>query len=230
MTPHFHSESAVLKPHLLPETMHRRLLISLLLLLSGCTGPSQPVDHVYVMDRQASGGPRVDGGQFGRKVIDSNYYAPRPPGLPYRENRDNLDPDNPGKVLLQPPSEALSQLPTDRSGQVDWIASLYSGKITPRTTLENTAQPMEIRDTAILMKNTQGMPWVRFPHEPHTRWLACSNCHPAIFIAEEGANEITMSQIIQGEKCGRCHGKVAFSDMTCERCHSVPQPGMKKWW
>ena len=65
------------------------------------------------------------------------------------------------------------------------------------------------------------MPWVRFPHLAHTRWLDCSNCHPAIFLPQKGANKVNMDAIIGGEYCGRCHDKVAFALWTCERCHSV---------
>ena len=75
------------------------------------------------------------------------------------------------------------------------------------------------------------MPWVRFPHKPHTKWLACSNCHPAIFLPQEGANDISMNKVLRGEYCGVCHDKVAFSLFVCERCHSVPHEGSgKKWW
>jgi c(7)-type cytochrome triheme protein len=83
----------------------------------------------------------------------------------------------------------------------------------------------------IIMKNTAQMPFVKFPHEAHTMWLECSNCHDAIFAPKAGANAIDMTKIFRGEACGVCHTKVAFTAMyACERCHSVLQPGQKPWW
>jgi hypothetical protein len=32
-----------------------------------------------------------------------------------------------------------------------------------------------------------------------------------------------MVQILLGEKCGVCHGKVAFPVSECRRCHSKPK-------
>ena len=81
------------------------------------------------------------------------------------------------------------------------------------------------------MKNTAEMPHVKFPHDSHTQWLACSNCHDKIFVPKAGANAINMTKIFQGEYCGVCHDRVAFTTMfACERCHSVLQPGAKAWW
>lgn len=86
-------------------------------------------------------------------------------------------------------------------------------------------------DFDIIMKNTMQMPWVRFPHKPHTQWLACSNCHPKIFIPREHANPISMTKVLRGQYCGVCHDKVAFSLFMCERCHSVPhEDSPPPWW
>jgi len=64
------------------------------------------------------------------------------------------------------------------------------------------------------------MPDVVYPHKQHTEWLDCSNCHPAIFIPQKGANQISMASILLGQKCGVCHGKVAFPVSECRKCHS----------
>jgi hypothetical protein len=42
----------------------------------------------------------------------------------------------------------------------------------------------------------------------------------AIFIPQKGANQISMASILLGEKCGVCHGKVAFPVSECRLCHS----------
>jgi len=140
------------------------------------------------------------------------------------------DTGNDAIAVLQNPSIAMRDFPRDRRQQVDWVKTLEQGHIAPRADLLGKGE-MTLLDLDIVMKNTQSMPWVRFPHLAHTRWLACSNCHPAIFEAREGANPITMNKVLRGEYCGVCHDKVAFALFTCERCHSVPHEGSgPKWW
>ncbi|MBL1278506.1 MAG: hypothetical protein COB30_020725 [Ectothiorhodospiraceae bacterium] len=133
-------------------------------------------------------------------------------------------------VILQNPAVAMKDFPRDRRQQVDWVQALAQGLIEPRADLLGKGSMTEL-DLDIMMKNTQFMPWVKFPHDRHTKWLACSNCHPAIFEAKEHANPITMNKVLRGEYCGVCHDKVAFALFTCERCHSVPHEGSgPKWW
>lgn len=125
--------------------------------------------------------------------------------------------------VLQQPHEAMAGFPRDASGQLDWVKTLERRLIEPRTSLDGSMDMFPV-DFDIIFKNTQSMPWVRFPHLQHTEWLTCANCHPAIFIPQAGANPISMSAIIQGDFCGVCHGKVAFAPtLNCGRCHSVPQ-------
>lgn len=135
---------------------------------------------------------------------------------------------------LQEPARALDGLPTDRRGEVDWVRTLRSGLINPRKSIDDDpweAYLMRPMDLDILMTDTAEMPHVLFPHDRHTEWLTCSNCHPAIFVPQRGANDINMTRVLQGEFCGRCHDKVAFSLWTCERCHSVPHSGSPAaWW
>lgn len=140
------------------------------------------------------------------------------------------DSSNDAIVVLQDPIIAMADFPRDRRHQVDWVRALAGGLIEPRADLLGKGK-MELLDLDILMKNTQFMPWVKFPHRAHTQWLACSNCHPAIFEPKKDANPITMNKVLRGEYCGVCHDKVAFALFTCERCHSVPHPDSgPKWW
>jgi c(7)-type cytochrome triheme protein len=140
------------------------------------------------------------------------------------------DPVNAAIAVLQNPAVAMKNFPRDRRQQVDWVQALEQGHIKPRADLLGESTMTEL-DLDILMKNTQFMPWVKFPHDRHTKWLACSNCHPAIFAAKEHANPISMNKVLRGEYCGVCHDKVAFALFTCERCHSVPHEGSgSKWW
>ena len=139
------------------------------------------------------------------------------------------DPKNTAISALQEPAEAMASFPLDRRGGVDWVKALDLGIINPRADLKGETEKM-VLDMDIMFKDTDQMPWVKFPHLAHTKWLACSNCHPAIFIQKKGANNPSMDGILAGEHCGRCHDKVAFALWTCERCHSVPHEGTPKRW
>jgi len=141
------------------------------------------------------------------------------------------DPANPDHGKLQQPKEAFSALPADARGRPDWVRALREGAIQPRASVRGGDDAMQLLELDILMKNTAQMPYVKFPHGAHTQWLACANCHDALFLPKAGANPTTMTRILAGESCGTCHAKVAFTAMfTCERCHSVPQPGQQRWW
>lgn len=140
------------------------------------------------------------------------------------------DTDNSAIVVLQSPTEAMAKFPRDRREEVDWVKALDRGFIEPRADLKGQNQMMTM-DLDIVMKNTQFMPWVKFPHLAHTKWLDCSNCHPNIFIPQENANPISMNKVLRGEYCGVCHDKVSFSLFICERCHSMPHEGSgPAWW
>jgi c(7)-type cytochrome triheme protein len=75
-------------------------------------------------------------------------------------------------------------------------------------------------DLNIVREVKGSMPDVVYPHKQHTEWLDCSNCHPSIFVPQKGANQISMASILLGQKCGVCHGKVAFPVSECRLCHS----------
>jgi len=130
------------------------------------------------------------------------------------------DPGSPAFGLLQEPAEALSNLPQDVNGRVDWVKSIQNGHILPRQGVTGQEKMKEV-DLDITMKNTASMPHVLFSHRVHTQWLTCSNCHSRIFLPQTGGNFITMAKIMEGEYCGVCHGTVAFTTLDCDRCHSV---------
>lgn len=154
---------------------------------------------------------------------------PEPPTEP-RPVEPVIDPASPAAPALQPPAEAFAPLPRDGRGKPDWVRALREGLVQPRSGVAGNP-PMQLLELDVLMKNTAQMPYVRFSHGVHTQWLACANCHDALFAPRAGANPTNMTRILQGESCGTCHGTVAFTAMfTCERCHDVPQPGQKPWW
>lgn len=131
------------------------------------------------------------------------------------------DPENDGTVSLQPPAAAFDSLVKNGYGNhVDWVKSLNEDKINPRFDRNDpNAKPM-VMDLNIVREVKGSMPDVVYPHKQHTQWLDCSNCHPAIFVPQKGANQISMAAILLGQKCGVCHGKVAFPVAECRRCHS----------
>lgn len=146
------------------------------------------------------------------------------------EQNKFYDRNNPDYHKLQKANESLAGFPLDKRGYVDWMKAIRSGTITPRADLTNS-KPMEVLDLDVILKNTREMPYVKFPHNSHTQWLACSNCHDKIFVPKAGANPISMNQIFQGQFCGVCHDRVAFiTYFSCERCHSVPHGETKSWW
>jgi c(7)-type cytochrome triheme protein len=132
------------------------------------------------------------------------------------------DTTNPSLEVLQNPADALSRLPADSAGnKVDWARAIRDGYIAPRSRLRED-KPVRILESSILMNATGSLPRVRFPHETHTRWLDCSNCHEQIFKSKAGETPVTMSAILEGNYCGVCHGAVAFPLTECNRCHTVP--------
>jgi c(7)-type cytochrome triheme protein len=131
------------------------------------------------------------------------------------------DPANDGTQLLQPPMEAFKILPRSPGGNgVDWVQALESNKIAPRYDKADPKAEPVVMDLNIVREVKGSMPDVVYPHKQHTEWLDCSNCHPAIFVPQKGANQISMAAILLGQKCGVCHGKVAFPVSECRLCHS----------
>ena len=131
------------------------------------------------------------------------------------------DPENDGTYALQPPLTAFATLDKSNVGnRVDWVSSLATQKITPRFDRNDPAVKPMVMDLNIVREVKGSMPDVVYPHKQHTEWLDCSNCHPAIFVPQKGANQISMAAILLGQKCGVCHGKVAFPVSDCRRCHS----------
>ena len=102
---------------------------------------------------------------------------------------------------------------------VDWIAAVDKHVIAPLRSLETGAPSRESRDTEVPLKGEEG---VIFHHATHDRWLACDNCHDAIFPKTAGATTMTMDELGDGKYCGVCHGKgkIALDLKVCAACHT----------
>jgi c(7)-type cytochrome triheme protein len=135
------------------------------------------------------------------------------------------DPTSQGTQILQPPRESFGSLPKSKSGnRVDWVKALEKGMIAPRFDLVDADKQPVVMDLNIVREVKGSMPDVVYPHKQHTEWLDCSNCHPAIFKPQKGANPMSMANILLGKQCGVCHGKVAFPVGECRKCHSRKKP------
>ena len=131
------------------------------------------------------------------------------------------DEANAGTHALQPPLAAFKGMPPLNAGnRVNWVGSLAEQKIKPRWDRNDPAAAAMVMDLNIVREVKGSMPDVVYPHKQHTEWLDCSACHPKIFIPQKGANQISMAAIMLGQKCGVCHGKVAFPVSECRLCHS----------
>ena len=180
--------------------------------------PATPVAAVAAAVEPAantSGASAADINSFNRllKPVGKRNPAPAEDGI--------HDPSNDGTIALMAPLAAYGPLPKSLAGnRVNWVKALDEGKINPRWDRANPAEAPVVIDLNIVREVKGSMPDVVYPHKQHTEWLDCSNCHPAIFIPQKGANSISMAAILLGEKCGVCHGKVAFPVSECRLCHS----------
>lgn len=139
------------------------------------------------------------------------------------------DPTGPAVGVLQEPKQAFAPLEKGISGNyVDWTKSLQKKEINPLFDYQDPskkAQPMTLN---IVMEVKGSTPDVVFPHDIHTELLDCSVCHPQVFVPQKGANRISMAEIMLGQKCGICHGSVAFPVSDCKACHSAKPGGDTK--
>jgi c(7)-type cytochrome triheme protein len=147
----------------------------------------------------------------------------RPPGRINRPAPESgiHDPDNDATHQLQAPATAFAELPKATAGNhVDWVKALGNKQIDPRWDRNDPKAAAVVMDLNIVREVKGSMPDVVYPHKQHTEWLDCANCHPSIFVPQKGANQISMAAILLGQKCGVCHGKVAFPVSECRLCHS----------
>ncbi|MEW5755989.1 MAG: cytochrome c3 family protein [Pseudomonadota bacterium] len=142
-------------------------------------------------------------------------------GKPVPVTQDGIhDKNNEAVSVLQNPEEAMKEFPRDEKGIVDWVKTIEKGHILPRAE-KTAAGKMPSLDVDVIMKNTGSLPPVIFSHKQHTLWLGCGNCHDKIFKQKAGTAKITMQEIMKGQYCGVCHGKVSFPPtVNCNRCHS----------
>lgn len=133
-----------------------------------------------------------------------------------------------GRLAPEPEKFALLRqgLQKDDFGnKINWAGALRSGRISPISSIYRPGESsLDFRKKLVLKAEWPYVPPAVFPHDAHTRWLDCSNCHPDIFnIKQKGTEHFLMNYILEGRFCGVCHLTVAFPMDDCHRCH----PGIK---
>lgn len=120
-------------------------------------------------------------------------------------------------------------MPRERGGNgINWEQAEESGQIrlidfidglsTKRPSMTNQ------KDFSIGAK-VDGIPEIIFSHRKHTTWNGCELCHPDIFVGvKRGTDKYSMVDLFAGKYCGACHGKVAFPQSDCRRCHTKQEP------
>ena len=120
--------------------------------------------------------------------------------------------------------EFRKQFPPERFGNgIDWLKAEEQGLLNLKDYLEGVSikraritEPQEFEISA----KEPNMPDIVFSHKKHSVWNGCELCHPEIFGVKKGAAPYNMQEIFAGQYCGVCHGKVAFPNIDCQRCHT----------
>ncbi|MEJ2684361.1 MAG: cytochrome c3 family protein [Candidatus Sulfobium sp.] len=131
-----------------------------------------------------------------------------------------------GPVLEKDFYKFTKEFPKGRFGNgIDWEKAEQEGKIRLKDYLEGVSirrKPLSVPKDFDINAGAAHMPEIIFSHRKHAVWNGCEVCHPEIFDVRKGATKYTMSDIFSGKYCGVCHGKVAFPNLDCQRCHSKP--------
>jgi c(7)-type cytochrome triheme protein len=182
--------------------------------------PQTAVAKPSVLPLPEPGSGSADSNSFNRllRPVGKRNLAPAQDGI----HDASVD----GTHQLQAPLAAFGALPRANAGnRVDWVKALAQNKIAPRWERDKPEASATVMDLNIVREVKGSMPDVVYPHKQHTEWLDCSNCHPAIFVPQKGANQMSMAAILLGQGCGTCHGKVAFPVSECRLCHSKKKDG-----
>lgn len=93
------------------------------------------------------------------------------------------------------------------------------------------SQPLHAEYGDVILNKRSDKAGVRpvvFPHWFHRIRFRCKVCHSELgFEMRAGANNVLMSDIIEGRFCGMCHNnQVAWGPENCDLCHSG-KPGLE---
>ncbi|MDA8171882.1 MAG: hypothetical protein M0Z48_08670 [Nitrospiraceae bacterium] len=119
-------------------------------------------------------------------------------------------------------NEFTKKLPGE-NGMIDWEKAEEEGLVSPSDYLEGVSikrPKLRAPKDFSLEARCRWMPGIIFSHKKHAVWNGCEVCHPDIFPVKLGGAKFSMLDIVDGEYCGACHGKVAFPVAFCNKCHS----------
>ncbi len=126
-------------------------------------------------------------------------------------------------------------VPPETGASADARAKVKAGR--PRTFVRHGAAAL----AALLLSAAPDAPWaeygdvilnrrseaqgvrpVVFPHWFHRIRYRCKVCHQELgFRMRAGANDVQMSDILDGKFCGMCHNeRIAWGPDRCDLCHS----------
>lgn len=109
---------------------------------------------------------------------------------------------------------------TGFGNKVDWVRSIKMELIKPKNFIFTRPGKISFDKFLELRAELSGVAPAIFPHNVHTQWLDCSNCHPDIFnIKKKATKNFSMELSLKGKFCGVCHLKTAFPLNDCKRCH-----------
>ena len=111
-----------------------------------------------------------------------------------------------------------------RPGRTGWRAAPLAGLLLALAffTLPGTLHA-EYGDVILNQRSEkEGVRPVIFPHWFHRIRFRCKVCHQELgFKMRAGANDVRMTDIIDGKFCGMCHnGQIAWGPERCDLCHS----------
>jgi len=115
-------------------------------------------------------------------------------------------------------------LPRERFGNgIDWMKAEDEGRVKLKDYLPGISikkkKLSNPKDQSLESQN-EAMPNIIFSHKKHAVWNGCEVCHPDIFSVKRGESVYSMADIFDGRYCGVCHGRVAFPNQDCQRCHT----------
>ena len=120
--------------------------------------------------------------------------------------------------------EFTKKFPKQRFGNgVDWLRTEQKGLVKLKDYLKGHSferRRLADPEDAVVHPAVSEMPNIIFSHKKHAVWNGCELCHPDIFGVIAGSTSYTMQDIFAGKYCGACHGKVAFPNLDCQRCHT----------
>jgi c(7)-type cytochrome triheme protein len=176
----------------------------------------------------------VVGNQSQAGLLD-NLFVPLPPSAPVRNAPRHPPPAKQQPIVIvqeeviRPPdidwTALYANLPRDSKGTVGWMQALDEKLITLKPGIDPATEPASTLDSEITFvpEGNPGKSAV-FRHATHTQWLACKNCHPALFKKRSENLQFTHDDMDAGKYCGACHKKVVVLTGGCKGCHAAKKP------